>query len=424
MKEVPGQMRTKPSGADKVSATSGAASSRPLSALLSQMLVAYTVEFNNEFERRMSEAGIAGANLSLVVWLNLMQFLDKAGVTVRDLAGKALAPVGRTKFELGCLERWGYVALQPDSEDSRPFRSAMHSRAGRELRDGWGSGRGIREAWIVRPSARGHQAMEIWPHLFPMMEERWETRFGGKIIGGLRQALAAVVEQLEFELPEALPGDWEGAQNFPEKVTRDSKRLALPTLISRLLIAFKLEFDRESRPSLGLCANTLRVLGEKPIRVGQIAHLTGTSREMSDIGWRLKPYVVVESDPTAKRGKWVRLSGAGLAAQATYRRLVAEIEERWEQRFGRDQVRELRERLLGLFMQREGDRLLLSEGMVPPQGVVRAGEVVPALGRKTVGVAARQRARELVEQTESFVRDPGNALPHFPLWDFNRGFGP
>jgi hypothetical protein len=35
----------------------------PLSALLSQMLVAFTLEVDNEFERRMSDAGHPGASL-------------------------------------------------------------------------------------------------------------------------------------------------------------------------------------------------------------------------------------------------------------------------------------------------------------------------------------------------------------------------
>jgi hypothetical protein len=49
---------------------------------------------------------------------------------------------------------------------------------------------------------------------------------------------------------------------------------------------------------------------------------------------------------------------------------------------------------------------------------------VPALGRRTVGPAARQRMRDLVAQTAEFMRDPAGTLPHHPLWDMNRGFGP
>ncbi len=45
-------------------------------------------------------------------------------------------------------------------------------------------------------------------------------------------------------------------------------------------------------------------------------------------------------------------------------------------------------------------------------------------GAMTHCCAAKQRARELVAQTEDFVRDPAGTLPHYPLWDMNRGFGP
>jgi hypothetical protein len=66
----------------------------------------------------------------------------------------------------------------------------------------------------------------------------------------------------------------------------------------------------------------------------------------------------------------------------------------------------------------------LSEGLKPPPGTSRAGAQIPALGRLAVAPAARQRMRDLVIQTEAFMRDPAGALPHFPLWDMNRGFGP
>jgi hypothetical protein len=96
----------------------------------------------------------------------------------------------------------------------------------------------------------------------------------------------------------------------------------------------------------------------------------------------------------------------------------------WEARFGREKTRRLREALLKLFVARVGDRLLISEGLAPEEGTVRAGKQAPALGRRDVGAAARQRMSHLVAQSEMFQRDPAGALPHYPLWDMNRGFGP
>jgi hypothetical protein len=406
------------------STTHGITSRRSLSALLSQVLIAFTVEFDNEFERRMGESGYPGARLSLSVWANMMRFVAEGTLSVQDLAVKALAPEKQIKFELGCLERWGFVALEPDPTDHRPVPTAAHRQSGRELRTGWGSGRGVRADWLVWLTSKGLTASEIWPPLFGEIERRWEARFGRKELSRLRRALQDVASQLAVELPLGLPRSWEGTDEFPPRVTRGESRLTLPTLLSQLLLSFRLEFDRESPAPLELCANTVRVLGEKPIRAAEIARLTGGSPETTDIGWRIKPYVVVAADPTASRGKVVCLSPRGLRAKETYYRLIAQIENRWEARFGKEQIGQLRESFQILFDRRSGDRVLLSEGLVPPQGTVRAGDQTPALGRRDVGAAARQRMRGLVAQTELFVRDPAARLPHYPLWDMNRGFGP
>jgi hypothetical protein len=114
-------------GVNHVSTTGGITSRRALSALLSQVLVAFTVELDNEFERRMGEAGYPGARLSLVVWANVMGFVAEGAMSVRNLAARALAPDKQIKFELGCLERWGFVALEPDLADSRPVPTATLS---------------------------------------------------------------------------------------------------------------------------------------------------------------------------------------------------------------------------------------------------------------------------------------------------------
>ncbi len=94
-----------------VSATHEIAARRPLSALLSQVLVAYTVELDNEFERRMRNAGYyAGARFSLVVWTNTLRFVGK-GIPVHELRTQALAADNHVKFGRGCLERWGIIVL-------------------------------------------------------------------------------------------------------------------------------------------------------------------------------------------------------------------------------------------------------------------------------------------------------------------------
>ena len=401
-----------------------AETTRPLSALLSQVLGAFTLELDDEFEKRMRESGYAGASLSVVIWSTLMRFLAGASPSVGNLAAQSLSSEKRVKFELGCLERWSFIALEADPVDERPIVTRPHRLGGRLLRDGWGSGRGIRSGWIVRPTAKGRRAIEIWTPLFDEIESRWLARFGSDDIGALRFSLEDIAAQLDADLPHGIPGQWEQDVKYKTRSTQDAVPLPLPALLSQLLLAFTLEFERESRVPLWLCANTLRVLSDQPIPESEIPHLTGCSPETCGIGWQIKPLIVVESAPPPRRGKLVRLSPRGLLARKNYYNVTSAVEKRWETHFGKQKIRRLRESLSGLFVPRVGERLLIAEGFVPPEGTVRSGTQAPALGRHDVGAAAKQRMRDRVAQTALFLRDPVGALPHYPLWDMNRGFGP
>jgi DNA-binding MarR family transcriptional regulator len=386
------------------------AEARPLFALVSQILVAFTLEIDNAFEKMMKDTGYPGAGLSWSVWSQVMQFVGD-GISLKELQERSASR--DVHFMVGCLERWRFIVL------GRSARRVVHKRTGREMRDGWGSGRGIRDEWIVRPAQKARKAAEIWPGLFGEIEEKWKARFGKEEIARLRKSLGAMAEKLDWRR-DALD-DVEERLQFPSRLASDSPERSLAILLASVLYAFAMEFRAEAGTPLSWCANTIRVLGEKPIRAGEIARRTGASKEMVAIGWRLKKFVVEERDPEAKRGTVVRLNEAGLAVKAKHARLVREIEQQWEEKFGKVTVRELRERLEGLFAARDGR--LLAEGLAAPKGVARSGVQVPALGRKEVAAAAKQRVKDMAEQTEWFVRDPQGALPWFPLWDMNRGFG-
>ncbi|HUA60527.1 MAG TPA: hypothetical protein VML19_17320 [Verrucomicrobiae bacterium] len=372
---------------------------KPLSALLSQILVAYSVELDSEFELRMPQTPTRGARLSLVIWLNVLQFLADGPVSVRTLASRALTAESGATAGLGCLERWGVVALQPGK------------------RAGFGSGRGIRADWPVRLTPSGETAVRIWPELIPEIEARWSNRFGGDATS-LRRSLEAIERQIDLELPQGLPGAILKLPGFGPRKSAGEAGLPLPVLLSRVLLAFALDFERESQAPLSLSANAIRVLSDQPIPASEIPKRTGCSEETAGIGWQLKPYIIVESDPARGRGKFVRLSAAGIRAQQSYYSRTRDIEEAWKKRFNAA-TEEIRQSLTALLQRSE-----LSDALKPPPGTTRAGAQTPALGRVDIGSAARQRKRDLVIQTEAFVRDPAGALPHYPLWDMNRGFGP
>jgi DNA-binding MarR family transcriptional regulator len=318
----------------------------PLSTLLSQVLVAYTIEFDNEFEHQMPHrtttskpaADARGGPwlVSLVMWANFMQFVGEEGLTIGELQRRARV----VKLSLAGMERWGYVVVAPDPADGRP--------------------KPPRRDWVV-PTAKGRRAREVWRPLFDVIEERWQTRFGKNEIDGLRESLSAVVGQFDIELPEYLPVLGYGmiAEVPPHgyvPAVRDRRvppRLHLPTLLSQVLLAFTIEFERESDLSLAISANVIRILSEKGVYARDLPRLAGVSKEAIKMSvgflekWR---YLTVEPDPTAKGTKLVRLTPKGRQIQDAYRRRLGVIEERWQAQFGKDNIRRLRqslERLVG-----------------------------------------------------------------------------
>ncbi len=351
-----------------MAATGQVAGDLPLSALLSQALVAFTIEFDNEYEHRMphrttrSSAGVAGPWLvSLVMWSNLMRFVDEDGVAVGELQDQG--------GNLAGMERWGYVVVKPNPADPRP--------------------KPPRRAWMVRPTAKGRRAQSVWRPLANVIEQRWQTRCGADDIGTLRESLQMLVGELDRKLPEYLPvlryGLWSTVPDPPRRTAPPGRGagMQLPALLSKVLLAFAIEFERESELSLAICANVMRLLNEPGAAVRDLPRLAGVSREAISmaVGFLRKGgYVTVEPDPTATRTKLVALTPRGREAQDAYRELSKLIEPRWRGRFG-NVVGELREPLARLVGDATASGSPLFRGLEPyPDGwraSVRRPETLP-----------------------------------------------
>jgi DNA-binding MarR family transcriptional regulator len=145
----------------------------PLSALLSQVLVAFTIECDNEFERRMPHrtsnyGSTAGQGtpwlVSMAMWWTCMRFVGKDGITVAELARRA-----RTGTNLPGMLRWGYISVEPDPADARP--------------------RPPRSDWVIHATPAGRRAQELWRPLTGVIEARWAARFGADELANLRESL-------------------------------------------------------------------------------------------------------------------------------------------------------------------------------------------------------------------------------------------
>jgi len=342
----------------------------PLSRLLSQALVAFTIEADNEAEHRMphrttSQGRSAGGPgpwlVSLVMWENCLRYLTEDGITVADLARAA-----RTPTNLDGMRRWGYIRVDPPPPRKPGPRSVLY------------------------PTRAGLAAQQLWRPVLTEVESRWQNRFGATEVDGLRRSLSALTAQLPASLPDALPilghglytrgrgpgddqfpgltfpetavddgagplamsgaaaGDGAAADDLPGESSAVDAGLPLSALLSRVLVAFAVEFERETATSLAISANVLRVLGDGWTPVRDLPALTGVSREAVSMatGFLAKHgRAEIGPVPAPGRGQRIRLTPSGRRARDQYGPLTAAIEDRWRARWGDALTGDLRARL-------------------------------------------------------------------------------
>ena len=358
----------------------------PLSTLLSQPLVAYTIELDNEFERRFTETGQRARVASVVMWSNFLRFVGD-GIEVGALPEAAGLPKARMLSIVGGMERWRYVFVAPESARTPP----------EVKREGWGSARALRSEWVVRPAPAGRKAREIWPPLFDEVDARWAQRFGIEAFEKLRDSLLSIVGRLDFELPEHVPivasSDGMTAGFSPrEKDTARASRDHLLPLLSQALLAYTLDFERESELSLPLSSNFVRVVDAAGSSVGELPRAAGVSKEATSIALRFLTrggFVLVQGSTAPT--KRAHLTAKGRAVQKGLRGQQVEVERAWRARFGASDVRQLRLSLETVLTHHD-----LSRGLHPHPGGWRA-------------------SKPYRECTEAMVEDPLSALPHYPM---------
>jgi DNA-binding MarR family transcriptional regulator len=355
------------------------AAATPLSTLLSQVLIAFTVELDNEFERRFQDAGGGARVTSLTMWANLLRFVGD-GTSVGELVEAVGLPKQQALSRLGGVERWRYVTVGPATGK----------------REGYGSARGTKDEWSVRFTPAGERAAAIWPALPGEIEARWRGRFGARTIDGLAAALRAVEKRIEVALPAFLPvvsSTSDMALELPSVETRPAPSdLPLVALLAHALMAYTVDFEARAALSLPLAANAVRVLGKEATPVPELPARTGISKEavaVSLTSLSRTEYVVVEGAPASRRT--IRLTSAGRELQDDVRRLHSRIRKMWEGQHGATIVGRLHESL---------DRVLehpdLAAGLTPYPDGWRAGKPYAA-------------------QTDAMLADPTARLPRYPM---------
>jgi DNA-binding MarR family transcriptional regulator len=157
----------------------------------------------------------------------------------------------------------------------------------------------------------------------------------------------------------------------------------LPMLLSKILLAFAIQYERESHISLAISANVLRLASEEGVRLRDLPRLSGVSKEA--IAMAVKRLteagsIVVQVEKKESRIKAVILTTKGQHARDTYHRLVEEIEKRWEAS-SREAVINLRSSLEQLTRESPTGKSPLWSGLKPyPNGwrsSIREPETLP-----------------------------------------------
>ena len=380
--------------------------------MLSQALVAFTIEFDNELERQLPHRTTWGPAregrgpwlVSLAMWANFLRFLPPGGVPLRDVAD--LVPL----VNLPGLERWGYVRVGPGPGDSRPSPP--------------------RQDAIVRPTRWGRLAQDICEPLAGVIEERWRDRFGEAVTGQLSDALRTVVGPAGDEWPAFLPVS--GAHRYakgpnPPAVAPGHRvpGTGLPTLLSRALMSFRAEFERDSALSLPVSANTLRVLSADGVALADLPRLAGVSREAVSLSvGRLEKgsLAVTGPDPAGGRGKYVSLTPRGGRAQDAYHRRADGITGGWRARSGDGVIDGLAGALRALYAERDSS----GPGSAADPGPGSAADSGPARPLISAGLVPHPdgwRANPpYARLTQAMIADPAGALPHYPMVSHRGGY--
>ena len=345
-----------------------------LSALLSQTLVAFTIEFDNEFEHQMPHRIKSGPMhgggpwlVSQAMWANFMHFVPPDGAPLRALATQVRLT------NLAGLQRWGYVTVTPDPGHRGPLPP--------------------RADWVVRATIQGRRAQDVWRPLGAVIERRWAERFGAPAVERLQDALDAVTGPEDAALPAYLPVLGYGLRTVlprPAAARRTAPALDavaaddLSASLSRVLLRFALDAERESNLGLAIGANIMRVLDDSGVRVRDLPRLTGVSKESHAMATAfLGKYGLVEvgSDPDADGTRRIRLTSPGASMRERFEASLTATEDRWQVRVGADRLDALRASLEPLVVGGHGRRSPLWQGLEPyPDGWrarVRPPETLP-----------------------------------------------
>ncbi|MCU1529183.1 MAG: MarR family transcriptional regulator [Frondihabitans sp.] len=344
-----------------------------IGSLLSQVLVAHTIAFDNMFEAWMPhQTSLFGRGgppapvvngrpikppwlVSRVMWENVLRIVPRDGVPRKSLAGTG----GNVSGLLG----WGYL-YEVDGN--------------------------------IRLTRGGHVALRVWQEIDATFDDGWRQDFGDETIGRVLGALDHVSSLLGRPTFRFMPiVTYADGMRMPRRTTSSAPAEGLAGDLSRAVQQFTLDYEERSELSLAIGANVLRILGPEPRRLRDLPLATGVSREAVDASVRfLARGGLAETLP----GPSVALTAEGELVREADRRILGVVESDWSGRVGAPALGELEAALHD----------------------VLASPALPAALSPRPGLWRTQGRYQRL--TEAFVSDPAGRLPHHPVLLHRGGF--
>ena len=299
----------------------------PLPTLIGRAIGAFTRDYD---QARGADRSIP----QLGAWANALRVLDADGTDQRQLARRAVISRRVAEVVVNRLARHGRVAVE---------RRAIEGKRGK--------------AKIVRLTTSGEAGRESAATLVESVQADWRQHFGNDAIDRLRDTLTTVVDRLPVELPHYPTGYGAGdpsvtggnyvpedpgppripahGQDWPvvlREPRNDARHLPLVALLSQVLAAFAIDYEREQFGSLPAVSNFLRFVGDDGVPLGLAQALGGVAGNGKTLHERHLD-VVVEPGRPRDMTRRVYLTPKACRVRDAYPRLVKEIEDRWREQY-------------------------------------------------------------------------------------------
>lgn len=323
-------------------------SETPLATLLGRALGAFARQYD-------SARGADRSIPQLAVWANALRGIDAEGTELRQLGRRAVISKRVAEVVVSRLEKRGRISVET---------TTIPGRRGK--------------AKIVHMTREGATARSAAARLVDTVHADWRQRFGNDGIVRLRDALSSVVERLPVELPHYVTGygagdpsvtggdyvledpgppripahgqDWPVVIREPGSVAAD---LPLPALLSQILAAFAIDYERERLGHLQTVSNFLRFVGDEGVTLERAERLGGVSGNGKTLHERHLD-VVVEPGRPRDKDRRVHLTPKSRQMRDAYPHLVREIEQKWFEEYG-DAVAAMRSALTAMNEQFDND---------------------------------------------------------------------